>query len=92
MSDYRFGDDHKLNCDPDAHDDFFGNDFDEAAWVEVDGNMFVRERTCQLVCDDASCYEMYPAYKYTCTACGENYFGHDGYTYCPTCGAKVVEE
>lgn len=93
MSDYRFSaDDHRLNVDKSAFDGFCGHDFDEAAWVEIDNNMFVRERTCRLVCDDTSEDELWPAYDYTCTACGDGYFGCGGYAYCPRCGAKVVSE
>lgn len=25
-----------------------GHDFDDAAWIEVNGNMFVREHTCRM--------------------------------------------
>lgn len=49
MSDYRFSaDDHRLNVYKSAFDGFCGHDFDEAAWVEIDNNMFVRERTCRI--------------------------------------------
>lgn len=48
------------------------------------------ERTCRLVCDDDSEDELWPAYDYTCTACGDGYLGRGGYAYCPRCGAKVV--
>lgn len=49
MSDYLFGiDQHGLDCDPAAFDGTCGCDFDKAAWVEVDDNMFVRSRTCEM--------------------------------------------
>ena len=89
MSDYLFGiDQHGLDCDPAAFDGTCGCDFDKAAWVEVDDNMFVRERTCR---DDG-------AGVFRCDACGA--FAARGAVmdccaaipirYCPNCGAKVV--
>ena len=49
------------------------------------------ERTCQLVRDDDSIDELYPAYDYVCSACGGVCCGQCGYRYCPNCGAKAVE-
>lgn len=93
MSDYRFStDDHRLNCDPDA-ENCGVHDFDNADWVEVDGNMFVRERTCHDVCIGR---------EFECSICGS--VSHvlvrdealDWHltipAHCPVCGAKVVEQ
>lgn len=90
MSDYIFGTDaHMLDVDKNAWDGFRCHDFDKAAWVEVDDNMFVRERTCR---DDG-------AGVFRCDACGA--FAERGavmdccaaipISYCPNCGAKVVK-
>ena len=49
MSDYRFDDDYKLNYDHEhqnAGDDYDHVDWNTVEWVEIDGAMFVAERTC----------------------------------------------
>lgn len=104
MSDYLFGiDQHGLDCDPAAFDGTCGCDFDKAAWVEVDDNMFVRSRTCEMRQEHDGSDPRYGDYVnlYACSECGEETamlvaINEDAETewikpkFCGNCGAKVV--
>ncbi|TNU89020.1 hypothetical protein FIC87_12535 [Eggerthella lenta] len=92
MSDYIFGTDaHMLDVDKNAWDGFRCHDFDDAAWVEIDGNVFVRERTCRPVRHEGRKSNGW----WTCSECGARINGHplsNPDKYCGRCGAKVVSE
>ena len=78
MSNYHFGDDYDLNYyPPEASDGMGGVDWDKVERVEIEFDVYVKERTCRN--DDGWCSE-----------CG--YYLHNGFKWCPWCGAKVVSE
>lgn len=94
MSDYRFGDDYRLNYDhrgDNPDDDCI--DWDAVQWVEVDSTMFVRESTCRWVPFDEGYSIAGPGWR--CSECGlelgpENVFVVERCYCCPGCCAKVV--
>lgn len=88
MSMYHFSDteavEHDVNTVPDS------GDFER---VEIDGQWYVPERTCQIKLSKTSVWH--------CDGCGQtidgNCFADNGgrlteYRYCPNCGARVVGE
>ena len=86
MSNFRFGaDDYKLNYyPPEASDGIGGVDWDKVESVEIEFDVYVKERTCHKVIPD----EM-EGYVF-CSECGAE-IGEYGYpNYCPNCGCKVV--
>lgn len=86
MSDYRFGDDYRLNYDHRGYnpdDDCI--DWDAVQWVEIDSTMFVRERTCHMVPGKMH----YGTRRPKCSECGCG-LGDSRWSFCPSCGAKVV--
>lgn len=86
MSDYRFGDDYRLNYDHRGYnpdDDCI--DWDAVQWIEIDSTMFVRGRTCLKVPGKMHYGERRPK----CSECGYG-LGDSRWAYCPSCGAKVV--
>lgn len=96
MSDYRFGDDYKLNYDHEhqnAGDDYDHVDWNTVKWVEIDGAMFVMERTCHMV--PVSLYDEEGVDGIECDECGWSDV-HEWYDtmpkFCPNCGAKVAAE
>lgn len=87
MSDYRFGDDYRLNYDHSGNspdDDCI--DWDAVQWIEIDSTMFVRGRTCLKVPGKMR----YGDRKPKCSECGYG-LGDPRWTYCPSCGAKVTD-
>lgn len=107
MSDYRFGDDYRLNYDHrgDKPDDDCV-DWDAVQWVEIDGTMFVRGRTCRIKhrVEAVSPGGMEGDEWYYCDSCGYELdddehvawgdyvtaVGPAPFRRCPNCGAKVV--
>lgn len=88
MSNFRFGaDDYKLSYyPPEASDGIGGVDWDKVESVEIEFDVYVKERTCHKVIPD----EM-EGYVF-CSECGAE-IGEYGYpNYCPICGCKVVGE
>lgn len=92
MSDYRFGDDYRLNYDhrgDNPDDDCI--DWDAVQWVEIDSTMFVRGRTCHMV--PVSLYDEEGVDGIECDECGWSDV-HEWYDpmpeFCPNCGAKVA--
>lgn len=85
MSDYRFGCDYRLNYDKSRQGEEpegYGVNWDSVGWVEIDGTMFVAERTCT--------YDSAEDYSLVCSACGWNRRGALIIpNYCPHCGARV---
>lgn len=88
MSNYHFGDDYDLNYYPqEASDSMGGVDWDKVERVEIEFDVYVKERTCKQVLTDCNDGLM-PPFTAHCSACGDEW----GFTpnYCPNCGAKVV--
>lgn len=96
MSEYHFGDDYDLNYyPPEAYDGMGGVDWDKVERVEIESDVYVKERTCKFVSSRG------PDYPPACSACGyelgiydcewfeDGTYGYSG-NYCPCCGAKVV--
>lgn len=86
MSDYRFGDDYRLNYDHRGYspdDDCI--DWDAVQWVEIDSTMFVRGRMCRKVPGKMHYGERRPK----CSECGYG-LGDSRWSFCPNCGAKVA--
>lgn len=100
MSNYHFGDDYDLNYYPlEASDGMGGVDWDKVERVEIEFDMYVKERTCENVGEETD---------FSCSECGARLYIEicgdytmileDGKTlvtmpnYCPNCGAKVVSE
>ena len=88
MSMYHFSDteavEHDVNTVPDS------GDFER---VEIDGQWYVPERTCRINLSKTSVWH--------CDSCGQtidgNCFADNGgrlteYRYCPSCGARVMDE
>lgn len=93
MSDFRFGDDYRLNIDWEhqAPDFCFGwddIDWDHVEWVEIDSVKYIKETTChfELLNDDGD---------YRCDHCGykANYYEFlpDLGEHCKGCGARRVD-
>lgn len=99
MSNYHFGDDYDLNYYPlEASDGIGGVDWDKVERVEIEFDIYVKERTCHDEGDPRD---------FCCSECGARMFTdvNDTYTmiandeqtiikhpnYCPNCGAKVVK-
>lgn len=84
MSNFRFGaDDYKLNYyPPEASDGIGGVDWDKVGSVEIEFDVYVKERTCQLTLDGTDG-------NFGCSECLENIPPLSNY--CPNCGARVVE-
>lgn len=94
MSDYRFGDDYRLNYDHrgDRPDDD-RIDWDAVQWVEIDSTMFVRVSMCRWVPFDEGHSIAGPGWR--CSECGlelgpENVFVVERCYCCPGCCSKVV--
>lgn len=88
MSDYRFGDDYRLNYDHERQntgDDYDYVDWNTVEWVEIDGAMFVAERTCRKVPGKMH----YGTRRPKCSECGYG-LGDSRWSFCPNCGAKVA--
>lgn len=88
MSDFRFGiDDYGLDYYPkDAHDGESVN-WEKVERVEIDWVDFVRERTCRR---EKHGTKMDGSPKLRCSLCGYG-IGDKRWSYCPNCGAKVVD-
>ena len=93
MSDFRFGDDYRLNIDWEHQEpDFcFGwdcIDWDKVEWVEIEGEKYSKNHTCQIekVKDGLT-----PDWWH-CLACDGYIPAPDEISFCPYCGAKVVDE
>lgn len=82
MSVYHFTDteavEHDVNTVPDS------GDFER---VEIDGQWYVPERTCENT-------TLYKEYAFDCSECGSglSFRGCEPFNYCPSCGARVIEE
>lgn len=92
MSNFHFGvDDYDLNYyPPEASDGMGGVDWDKVEHVEIERDVYVKERTCECVAEYAeSPFEDMTIVLHRCSACHElmRPFMH----YCPNCGAKVVK-
>lgn len=88
MSDFHFGvDDYDLNYYPkEASDGMCGVDWDKVESVEIEYDMYVKERTCHAI----AIYNMHDEWcGDECSACGYEWY-EDEPNYCPNCGAKVV--
>lgn len=94
MSDYRFGDDYRLNIDLDHQAKGWCYGYDEpdwgaVEWVEIEAVEFVKRRTCLVdgVRDGGFCGSV--TYRLSCghaIALAEG----ERLSFCPKCGAKVV--
>ena len=94
MSAFHFGvDDYDLNYyPPEASDGIGGVDWDKVEYVEIECDVYVRERTCKSTTDDN-------AWCFACSECGKSFprsqlhlaHNHGEINYCPNCGAKVVD-
>jgi len=90
MSDYRFGvDGYRLNYYPHdgVYDEQEGIYWSKVERVEIDWVDFVRERTCRR---EKHGTKMDGSPKLRCSLCGYG-IGDKRWSYCPKCGAKVVE-
>lgn len=99
MSNYRFGDDYKLSYyPPDALDCMGGVDWEKVESVEIEGDVYVKERTCKP--DESDGWHKCPE-----CGCVVGYWllNDDSWTIymddcqipfnaCPNCGAKVRDE
>lgn len=98
MSNFRFGaDDYKLSYyPPEASDGIGGVDWDKVESVEIEFDVYVKERTCHWELEHSG--TLYD--KWRCSKCGYLFVEprcDQGYTdlepnYCPSCGCKVVSE
>lgn len=89
MSDFHFGvDDYDLNYYPkEASDGMCGVDWDKVERVEIEYDLYVKERTCRNISDDPCWFE---CSECRCT-CSIDYWG-DGLglpRFCPSCGKRV---
>lgn len=94
MSNFRFGaDDYKLNYyPPEASDGIGGVDWDKVESVEIEFDVYVKERTCHIVKNSRK-YVLSDGrelFDDGCSICN-GYVG-DGDNYCSNCGARVVGE
>lgn len=91
MSNFRFGDDYRLNYYPqEASDGWDGVDWDKVESVEIECDVYVKERTCKPVEEYLDNYS-----DLTVTVCSNCRVAIDDLEdcyYCPNCGAKVVDE
>ena len=89
MSDFRFGfDDYRLNYYPsDATDGMGGVDWDNVERVEIEYDMYVKERTCEMYEDIGATQTLL-----TCSECGYTTRDYNP-IFCGGCGAcvKAVE-
>lgn len=92
MSNYHFGDDYDLNYYPqEASDSMGGVDWDKVERVEIEFDVYVKERTCRCTTEDA-------AWCFVCSECGKSFprnklhlaHNHGEINYCPNCGARVI--
>lgn len=91
MSDFRFGfDDYRLNYyPPDATDGMGGVDWDNVERVEIEYDVYVKERTCEMTrVKEFQEYEDCIFECWTCSACGRSNNEHNP-KFCPNCGARV---
>lgn len=93
MSNFRFGaDDYKLSYyPPEASDGIGGVDWDKVESVEIEFDVYVKERTCHIVKNSRK-YVLSDGrelFDDGCSICN-GYVG-DGDNYCSNCGARVVE-
>lgn len=86
MSNFHFGDDdYDLNYyPPEASDGMGGVDWDKVELVEIEWVNYVKERTCGLRSRFTGMY------CYECSECGRGM--KSDWSYCPNCGAKVMNE
>lgn len=93
MSNFRFGaDDYKLSYyPPEASDGIGGVDWDKVESVEIEFDVYVKERTCHW--EYPQSVNGWVGYM-VCSSCGEKYDETvtDLANYCPNCGCKVVGE
>ena len=76
MSDFRFGDDYKLNFDREhqaegwdyVYDEI---DWDKVEWVEIDGCMFRKKQTCYATDKSGNAYEPSPKNYLLSAYCSE---------------------
>ena len=60
---------------------------------ELDGVVWTPERTCEMEWDeDGEGDELYPVGHVTCSACGAWLYAVNTMRFCPSCGARVVDE
>lgn len=96
MSDFRFGDDYRLNFD-DKHqvkDWQYGwdeIDWTKVEWVEVDSVMFRRERTCRFENAGELPDIVHPTVWF-CSECGSPIYNDMEPEYCIYCGARVERD
>lgn len=91
MSNFRFGaDDYKLSYyPPEASDGIGGVDWDKVESVEIEFDVYVKERTCEFAPDGMMDDRLW----FSCSNCGGYITTDYGMpSYCPHCGAKVVGE
>ena len=98
MSNYRFGDDYKLSYyPPDASDCMGGVDWEKVESVEIEGDVYVKERTCKLDyerhCSECGVY-VHESAVLVWKSLGENLrtVVPNPVNYCPNCGRKAVDE
>ena len=99
MSNYHFGDDYDLNYyPPEASDGMGGVDWDKVERVEIEFDVYVKERTCKMEPTFINPQAFENVQEFTCTTCGRfaivEQLGddEDRPNYCPNCGCKVVGE
>ena len=88
MSNFRFGaDDYKLSYyPPEASDGIGGVDWDKVESVEIEFDVYVKERTCEFTPDGMMDDRLW----FACSNCGGYITTDYGMpSYCPHCGAEV---
>ena len=90
MSNFHFGvDDYDLNYHPsEAGDGMGGVDWDKVESVEIECDVYVKERTCKPT-EPERCLDGTDCPAWLCSECGELF--ELGAKFCSNCGAKVVE-
>ena len=92
MSNYHFGDDYDLNYyPPEASDGMGGVDWDKVERVEIEFDVYVKERTCEFkpYKGPISDTDEEGNRRGVCSVCSA--YMHEQFCYCPNCGARVVD-
>lgn len=92
MSDFHFGvDDYDLNYYPkESSDGMGGVDWDKVERVEIEYDVYVKERTCELVETDSYSDANEVIHVLECSECGKTCEHVNGsYPRCPNCGKAV---
>lgn len=94
MSHYQFGNDYDLNYyPPEAYDGMGGVDWDKVERVEIESDVYVKERTCTM--RQMSAFEQALSmveFRSWCVCSNCGLISPCESRYCPNCGAKVVGE